>query len=218
MRTDKIKQLDYKFRDLSINVVTGIDNNYYANIDLDNKECLVIRKEPLDSYKKIPLLINGVSYGAHAEETEMYNACKIFNFDASKYNPQYPLGVFWNYITNYLKDNRLTDEELEAIEPFYKSIKSKHFFYQEQEKERIKHEVQQEKYREQQEKYKPLDVFYKMPFGKYKGNIVADVCKKDPQYIIYLLNGGTKFTKAVQELAVINKKIEDKQKYRKKFY
>jgi uncharacterized protein (DUF3820 family) len=217
MRTEKIKQLDYKFRGFSINLVTGIDPNYYANIDLNNEECLIIRKEPLDKWTKIPLLINKVGYGAHKCETEMYNACKIFGFDASEFNPSYPLSVFWNHLILYLKDNRLTDEELDFINPFFPNIKNYHFHYQRLEEEKIKHELQQEEYRKQQEKYKPLDVFYKMPFGKYKGKLVSDVCKQEPQYILYLINGGTKFTKAVQELATINKKIEDKKKYRRKY-
>lgn len=33
-----------------------------------------------------------------------------------------------------------------------------------------------------------LDDQFKMPFGKYKGMLLKDMCKKDPEYVCWLLN------------------------------
>jgi len=69
-----------------------------------------------------------------------------------------------------------------------------------------------------EKKFKPLDLGYSMPFGQYKGNTVEFVCKKDPQYIMYLSGGNVRFTKRVLELAKAGKKTVDYHNYRNSYY
>jgi hypothetical protein len=53
--------------------------------------------------------------------------------------------------------------------------------------------------------YPILDLIDKIPFGKFKGYKIEEICKIDGNYILYLSGKGVVFTKRTINLA----KVED---------